>query len=369
MNIIFVTDCLKNGGAEREIAAFANIFVKLEQSIHILCVDDLESDYPLDPQIGLHRLALVSRVKLRKLRVPFRWRNAIRQLQSLHPDIILSVNLSLKYYPVLWLTSCFSKGKLLYAGRNNLEKKYPEERDRKKWKRAAYLADGIWIQTDGQRHFFPASYEKKIFVVPNILEPKFLRIQRTQRDEICRFISVGRLHPQKNQKLLIEAFVRMLEKTKKQNVTLTIFGQQMPWDSPVEEEIKALIHAYQLEKRVFLPGRTREIEKCYEEADAFVFASDYEGLPNALMEAMAAGLPCISTDCPTGPSSLIINGENGILVPVGDVEAMAKAMGSFVEHPQFACRMGELARKRMQSWESNEQLAGRMLEYFRRICG
>lgn len=369
MRIIFVTNQLKNGGAEREIAAFASTFARMGQEVHLFCIYDPTSDYVMDPGVHLHRLTFTSRINIPKVRFLFRRWNAIRQLQSLHADIILPVTVSFQYYPMLWLAAKFSGAKLLYAVRTNLERLYPGKKDRKGWKRAAWLADGIWLQTDGQRCYFPASYEKKIFVVPNMLEPGFLQLERRERTVIRRFISVGRFHPLKNQKLMVEAFAQMLEQTKDQSATLTIYGQSMPWDGSVEKELRELIRKYRLEERILLPGRKKEVEKCYKEGDAFVLSSDYEGLPNALMEAMAAGLPCISTDCPTGPSTLITSGENGLLVPVGDVKMMAQAMEYYMKHPQFASRMGAAARKRMQSWESCEQMAERMLENFRKICG
>ncbi len=369
MKIIFVTGQLQNGGAEREIAAFSSVFAGLNQEVHIFCLNDKAGDYEIDPRVRLHRLSLTSRVRIPKLRVLFRWRNATPELRNLHADIILAISLPAKYFPVVWLAASFSKTKLLHAVRNNPEKKYTAKEDRKAWRRAARFADGIWIQTEAQRRFFSTRIQKKLFEVPNILNPRFLKIPERERKEIRRFISVGRFHPQKNQKLLFEAFAKMLERTGDPYATLTIYGQAMPWDGPVEEELREMIRSCHLEDRVFLPGRVKEIEKCYEEADAFVFGSDYEGLPNALMEALATGLPCISTDCPTGPSALITNGENGMLVPVGDIETMSRAMQYFLQHPQDANRMGRAARCRMQSWESQEALAGRLLENFRRICG
>ena len=369
MRIVFVTEQLQNGGAEREIAAFSNVFAEMGEEVHIICIQNVVSDYEIDQRVWLHRLSLTSRVNIPKLRVLFRWRNAVPQLRHLHADIILAVNLSFKYYPILRLAELFSRTKILFAVRNNLEKKYTSKTDRNRWMRAAHMADAIWIQTEAQRHFFPDQMQEKIFEVPNILDPRFLGIPKRERKEIRRIITVGRFHSQKNQKLLIESFARMLEKTGNRDATLTIYGQSMTWDGPVEEELKVLIQAHHLEERVFMPGRMQEIEKCYEQADAFLLSSDYEGLPNALMEAMAAGLPCISTDCLTGPSALITSGENGLLVPVGDVEAMSQALEFFGRNPQQAAEMGKAARKRMQAWKGREELAGKLLENLRRICG
>lgn len=369
MRIVFVTAGLRNGGAERETAVFASLLAELKQEVHIVCIRDPVSDYILDPKVHLHRLSLVSRINIPKLRVLFRWRNAVLGLRSLQADVIVIINLPLDYYLIPWFAKLFSKTKILYAIRNNMERKYTKPKDVYRWRRVLRYADGIWIQTKEQERFIPKASREKRFEVPNILDPRFLQIPEHEHDKVCRFISVGRHHPQKNQQLLIEAFAKMYQRTGDQNVTLTIYGQSMPWDDSTEEELNALIHKYHLESKVFLAGRSKEIEKCYEEADVFVFSSDYEGFPNALMEAMAAGLPCISTDCPTGPADLILNGENGKLIPVGDVEAMAWEMEYFVKYPQQAVRMGKAARRRMQLWKSQNELADMLLENFRRICG
>lgn len=81
-------------------------------------------------------------------------------------------------------------------------------------------------------------------------------------------------------------------------------------------------------------------------AAMFVLSSDYEGLPNVLIEAMAMGLPVISTDCPSGgPANLIEDGRNGLLVPVGDENALYKAMSSIAESEELASMLGENALK------------------------
>lgn len=368
MRIVFVTEQLGEGGAEREITAFANAFAEMGQEVHIVRSKNLKKDYELDQRVRLHYIPLPSRIKNTRLKALSRWWNVVPQLRRLHADIFVPVNLAPPYYPCLRIATFFSRTKLIYAVRNNLEKKYVNEKDSKKLRRAACLANGIWIQTKEQRMFFPQILQKKIFEVPNILDAHFLDIPEREQKTICRFISVGRIHPQKNQKLLIEAFGKMVQRTGNTSATLTIYGRVLENFRQTEEELRKLIWKIGLTDRVFLPGRANDIEKRYSEADAFVFGSDYEGCPNALMEAMAAGLPCISTDCPTGPSSMITSGEDGLLVPVGDAEAMARAMQYLIEHPQEANRLGGAAKRRMQEWGSAQEHAERLLENLCKIC-
>mgnify|MGYP002547794038 CR=1 FL=1 len=112
------------------------------------------------------------------------------------------------------------------------------------------------------------------------------------------------------------------------------------------ENLQKQINDLRLQDHVILPGRTDNIIDEIQDAALFVLPSDYEGMPNALAEAMALGLPCIATDCPAGGSRFLINnGLNGILVPVGDKEKLAEAMVSVVLDKERATAMGENAKK------------------------
>ena len=93
-------------------------------------------------------------------------------------------------------------------------------------------------------------------------------------------------------------------------------------------------------------GGSNRLEKEIPVATAFAFSSDWEGLPNALMEAMAMGMPIVATDCPCGgPATLITHEQNGLLVPIKDKEAMAAGICRLIEEPDLAGRLGKEARK------------------------
>jgi len=88
------------------------------------------------------------------------------------------------------------------------------------------------------------------------------------------------------------------------------------------------------------------LEKDLVNASLFAFSSNDEGLPNALLEAMALGLPVVATDCPCGgPATVIRHGENGLLIPVGDMRAMEAAINRLIEEPEFADTIAKEAKK------------------------
>ena len=130
-------------------------------------------------------------------------------------------------------------------------------------------------------------------------------------------VTVGRLHPQKNHKLLIDAFALVADQIS--DYTLEIYG-----DGELKDELQRHIDDLGLNNRVFLKGTSKEIHKLIYDAALFVLSSDYEGLPNTLLEAIALGIPSISTDCrPGGAREIIEDGINGRIVPIGSEKILA----------------------------------------------
>ncbi len=124
-------------------------------------------------------------------------------------------------------------------------------------------------------------------------------------------------------------------------ITLEIYGVGDEY-----QNISNLIESLNLRDRVFLRGRTHNPEKVLEIADIFVLSSDFEGMPNALMEAMAAGLPCIATDCPCGgPKALINNYENGILTEVNNELQLANAISYLLSNKEQRFELGKKAKQ------------------------
>lgn len=138
-----------------------------------------------------------------------------------------------------------------------------------------------------------------------------------------RIITVGNLKPEKNHALLILAFARLVRET---SANLMILGE-----GDLRGDIEAIARAEGVADRVVLPGFRRDPYPFYASADLFVLSSDHEGLPTVMIEAMHAGLPVVSTDCPNGPAEILEGGKHGVLVPCGDVDALAAAMEAELE--------------------------------------
>jgi glycosyltransferase involved in cell wall biosynthesis len=136
---------------------------------------------------------------------------------------------------------------------------------------------------------------------------------------------------------MLEAFKQVVEKHPE--YTLKFFG-----DGPDEEKMKSYAEELGISQNVCFCGRSDNILEDISHSEIFVLSSDYEGIPNSLLEAMSLGLPCVSTDCsPGGARMLIKDGENGLLVPRGDEDALASAILRMIEDRDFAVSCGKRA--------------------------
>ena len=192
------------------------------------------------------------------------------------------------------------------------------------------------FQTEEERAYY-TRLRCESAVIPNPLKedlPEPFTGQR--RHEIVNFC---RLNKQKNIPLLLEAFQMLLQEHP--DYTLRIYGR-----GDEKDNLIALAKEMGLEKSAVFEDFATDVHERIKDAAMYVCSSDFEGLSNSMLEALAIGLPCVCTDCEGGGARMMIrNGENGLLTPIGDKQAMYEAMKKLVENPTYAARLGSEAAK------------------------
>lgn len=325
--IVFVIEQLFGGGAERVTAALANQLCKgTDLEIHMVVYTRREcEDYPVDGRIRWHVLPKLPGNKLGAILGRLRFlRDAVR---AIAPDYVVSLGTP-RVAVLLTIAMIGSKIPLILSERND-PAQYPVT---KAWRClrtfSYYLADAVVFQTNQAKDYFPATIRRKGTVICNPitgnLPPRF---EGTRKRRIVNFC---RLSPQKNLDLMIDAFSDICDDFPE--YTLYIYGEGDE-RGRLEEKIVSL----SLQDRISLPGHSMHIYEDIRSAALFVSSSDYEGISNSMLEAIALGVPSICTDCPAGGAGETIQeGENGLLVPVGDRKSLAQAMRRVLSDPELS---------------------------------
>lgn len=289
MRILFTTGCMNKGGAERVVANLANAFAKDNDVSIVITINDAPK-YDLNKKIILASLdeGIVGHNLITKNIK--RIKNLKRFIRNFKPDIIVSF-LPEPSYRVLFL-SMFNKIPVIVSVRNDPKIEYKSFKSRLIMKLLYPLAKGFVFQTKEAQEYFSSKIQSKSIVIPNPVDKRFLE-KNCEGQRSNTIVTVGRLEEQKNHELLINAFSKITNEIPEYK--LIIYGE-----GSLRERLEQQIKNLKLEEKVLLPGVEKNIEEKIYNARLFVLSSNYEGMPNALMEAMALGIPSISTDCPCG---------------------------------------------------------------------
>jgi glycosyltransferase involved in cell wall biosynthesis len=335
MKIVFVVPNMGFGGAERVISILANSFVNKGYEIKILIINsDGESVYNLNPKVEIEKIPSAS---IKNIYSMYKLIKSIRQIVSKYnPDVIISF-----MNDTCAITSLATIGMeypIIYSERNDPLNTNQGIKDRMYRFIVERLAKGFVFQSDGAKALYPKRVQDNAVVILNPIDTRKLPSYYSgeRKKEI---VSVGRLQSQKNQEMLIKAYSNIAEEYPEYN--LIIYGE-----GDLRELLQQKIECLGLKERVFLKGNIPNVLDEINKASMFAFSSDYEGLPNALIEAMALGLPCISTDCSPGGAAMLINNyENGILVPTGDEQKFAAGLRYLLSNHSRAINMGIKAQR------------------------
>lgn len=323
MHIALTISSLNSGGAERVLSELANYWASQGHQVSLITLADPISKpfYLLALQINLVQLNHTqsgSSLFIRLLNIISRISALRKTYQSLKPDVIIS------FVDIMNLTALIaSKGyniPVIVSERIDPHF-YPLPVLYVKIRPFIYKwANRVVVQTKNAGAYFSDTIPKKIEIIPNAVKQKKCNAQNSNITK--NIISIGRLDKQKDHKTLIYSFHKLLKNHPQ--INLTIYGE-----GPERSNLEQLIQDLHLEGKVFLPGLTQNVDAVLENADLFVFPSLYEGFPNALCEAMAAGLPVIASNC-SGNVDIIRDGIDGLLFPVGDEGTLVEKMHDLI---------------------------------------
>ncbi|MBD5478472.1 MAG: glycosyltransferase family 4 protein [Lachnospiraceae bacterium] len=361
--IVFHLNCLEQGGAERVVTTLADWFVNNGDEIFIATEWKAQNEFVIDDRIRRIHVGLTQKQETasRWAQFFYRIKNLRTFLKKEKPDIVIAFAKKANYRALM--ATVFMKVPVIISVRTNPMKHFSGKKDRLLVSLLFPRAAGNVFQTEGAKSFFSPRIQKKSRIILNPIHEKYIQSKKTtQRRKVV--VQSGRLAVPKNQLMLIEAFVQVHEKHP--DYRLEIYGGDS--GDGTKEQLEQSIERNHAGNYVFLMGSSDQLEKEMADAALFAFSSDWEGLPNALMEAMALGLPIVATDCPCGgPATLIRDGENGLLVPIKDADAMAAGILRLIEDRELAERLGDNAR-RIGEGANTEAICRQWKEYIEELC-
>ncbi|MEO6985186.1 MAG: glycosyltransferase family 4 protein [Paralcaligenes sp.] len=327
MKIAFLVSSMHAGGAERVAATLVNAWAARGEAVTLVPTYTKKGScfYPVSDLVDLVWLA--DRIQRLRLPVPAgfkKWLALRRLIQEKKPDLIVSF---LTNVNVVALLSTWGLGiPIIVCERTN-----PAFSNNVGWvlrclRKASYrFADLVTVQTEASvapfKRMLPGI--SHLAVIANPVPPELFEARLAacvpEVNGRCRLVAMGRLVPAKQFDLLIDAFGKIAARHPEWD--LTIWG-----DGPMRDVLLRQIEAAGLASRIDLPGRTDTPWQQMAQAHAFVLTSRVEGFPNVLLEAMAVGLPCLAIDCPSGPREMTRNGEDALLVPLADQQALIKGL-------------------------------------------
>lgn len=362
-NILFLISSLSNGGAERVTVNLANSLCH-RHKVTIAYFNEKQPHYPVN-------LDMITLIKIPQNDVVSEANGLFKYIRELPEDLWLRKQLKELYHflfaskQVKFLRKIKKELKpdvtvSMLEMPNKVNALCPggvrimSERNDPSGKPAGYYKNalksfrkGDWVifQTEAVKQMFPRSIRQKGIVIKNPVSVEKIKYQPDSK----KIVSIGRLSLQKNYPMLLNAFA--VFHREHQDNKLHIYGE-----GPERDNLMDMIKCLNMENCVILEGFVSDIHRQIEDAVAFVMSSDYEGLPNALMEAMMMGIPVITTRC-NGAREIVTDGRNGLSVQIGQSEEMAKAMACMIDDRDLRLRLREQAMADAEEFRTERVVA------------
>lgn len=344
LKIAFLINKLGAGGAERVVTTLAN---KLSEcyTIYIITFSKSEPFYNLNREVQV--IPCFKQIESS---------NTIQEALSNNYLLLKQINAIVKTNQINLLIGFMTSANVLatvVAKLNNIPVIISERNNPDKqwisgfWKLLRIMtypfANHLVVQTSEIEHYFAKKIRKdRLHILPNPISPELTLNRNIKAIKQDIILNVGSLTDQKGQDILIKAFAL----TYIDDWRLVIVGE-----GPKREKLEILIKELGIEQDVTLLGRIKDVHHMYNTSKIFAFSSLYEGFPNALIEAMHYGLPCVATDCPTGPSELIENNINGYLTPLNDEKILAEKLRLLMHDDKKRALFGTRAIETVEKYE------------------
>lgn len=353
MRICFIIGTLTFSGAEKVLTALASHFADLGHDVHVVLTLPGEGDVS-SPNRPFHTHRLVAD-GVRPVRILKRLTRIRGIVATVAPDVSISFGYSNNINTIPALVG--NGVPHIVCERNN--PLYDPPGLVPIWmRRILYpFAAAFVFQTEVIRDLFPGGIRRRSVVIANPVIDTFSdHHSEGAGDSECRIVTVGRLSDRdKNQSLLIRAFARLSDEFP--DWILELYG-----DGPDRQLFEQMVAAAGIVHRVRFRGQVENPGAALENADLFVLPSRTEGMPNALIEAMSAGVACVATDCSGGGAAALINdGVNGLICPNEDEDALVATLRRAMRDPEFRLDLGRSAR-RIRETHSLERIGREWLE-------
>lgn len=344
--ITLVMGGLTGGGAERVAARLMGHWVKKGREVTLISMrDEIEDIFTVPHQVK--RIVLggegESTNKFTALVKNFFYITKLRRvLKEIDSPVILSFLTRANIYSII---ACFGLRKyLVISERNDTARqplRWPWHTLRKKlYKYADVITANSYAALENMKSYVPPG---KLYFVPNpVFLPDETDVADPGRSKII--LNVARLAAHKSQNLIIEALSVCLEKNKEWSLVILGEGEE-------REKLLKLAENKEISGHVMMPGFVNNPSEYYKSAAIFVLPSQYEGTPNALLEAMGYGLPCIISDSLPGALELIDDGVSGMAFRSGDAGDLSDQLAMLIDNPELRKKLGSAARNKISMFK------------------
>lgn len=332
MKVLFYISTIRGGGAARVMVNIANGIIGKE--CEVCFVTNFPADHEYELNRSIKRIVLESEENMRNVlsKNLNRIRVLHRILKAEQPDVSIAFMRENNFR--LIVAAKGTKTKTIVSVRNDPTKEYPDKLSRKLANILYNKANGIVFQTEDAKAYFSKNIQNRSRIIFNQVDEKFYSENKALGEYI---IACGRLSGQKNYPMMLKAFAGVLNEYPHER--LRIYGE-----GDLKEELMELAKELNIEKSVQFMGFSTEMHEAYRRAKFLVMTSNYEGMPNVILEALASSVPVIATDCPCGgPRMVIRDGENGYLVPIEDCAEFESKMKSQISNVEKSIAMKEKA--------------------------